>query len=610
MTSETQTGGEAPSATQAGGEAPSAGAEARAPSAPMRLRLLGFSTVQMLARDLTTALAARGWAPDIEQAGFGEVIRPLLQPSGADGGAGPGPDAVVVALDGESLLARDWRRSAEEGFSLIEERLSSLLAALESWADRGGAPVLVNTLASPLAPSAGLLDRVHAGGEAHAIAHVNARLADLARSHGQVVLVDTDRALAEIAPMARLDPKLWFYGRIAWSAPASQALAEGFAEAWEVLKAGPAKVLALDLDNTLWGGTVGEDGISALACGDDFPGNAFKAFQAECLRLRGQGFLLTILSKNEPEAIRAFAEHPGMLLREEDFVAWRIDWSPKPDNIRALAGELDLGLDSFVFLDDSPHEREAMRRLCPEVRVPELPEDPARRPLWLRTLAATWPVRLTAEDAGRSDMVRAEHAARRLKAEAVSYEDYLAGLEQRLALAPMTAATLPRIAQMHARTNQFNLTTRRLGEAELTAMMGQGERYAVLHGRLADKFGDHGIVICAVAEMDAAALSARIESLLMSCRVIGREVEEAFVGALLRHLAGRGIASIHAAYIPTAKNAIVRDFWARVGFSPAGRDGEATLWHWREGENALPGGLHVQVAWSGEAPGAEGGEAA
>ena len=206
-------------------------------------------------------------------------------------------------------------------------------------------------------------------------------------------------------------------------------------------------------------------------CDDEFPGNAFKAFQRECLRLKSQGILLALLSKNNPDAITAFSAHPGMLLKEDDFVATRINWEPKPGNIRSIAAELNLGLDSFVFIDDSPHEREAMRRMCPELTVPELPADPASRPLWLRALAVTWPTRLTEEDSRRSDMYLAEKRRAGVRETAVSFQDYLRGLDQTLIVRPANVEAIGRVAQMHLRTNQFNLTTERYDEAAIKAMV-------------------------------------------------------------------------------------------------------------------------------------------
>ncbi|MBN8910350.1 MAG: HAD-IIIC family phosphatase, partial [Rhodospirillales bacterium] len=351
------------------------------------------------------------------------------------------------------------RRSAADASDLLAERINHLAAALREFTAHSQAPLLISTIPVPAAPAAGFLDRSHASGLRRAVDRINRHILEAAEQSKQIIVVDADQALASLPIRDQSDAKLWYYGRIAYSADAVRLLARAFAEAWSSLKRGPAKVLAVDFDNTLWGGVYGDDGVEALACGDDFPGNAFRALQAECLRLRQQGMLLVALSKNNPDAITAFQTHAGMLLQPDDFAATAINWEPKPDNIRKIAAELNLGLDSFVFLDDSPHEREAMRRLCPEVSVPEMPVDPAERPLWLRRMTRTWPLRLTGEDETRAALYAARRDAENAKASAVNFEDYLKGLEQHLTVAHVSRATLPRVVQLHERTNQYNLTT-------------------------------------------------------------------------------------------------------------------------------------------------------
>ena len=349
----------------------------------VRLRVTGFSTTHGLASELPTAFAAAGFKATVAEADYSQILSELMQP-------GEGPDrerdALLVLLDINGLHAPDWRQESDQDHALFLQKIDLLCAGLEAYAGRGQGVVLVNTLPAASAPTAGLIDMQHPGGTAHAIDLINRRLVEIARGHPQVLLVDSNLALSAIEPRRWSDPKLWFYGRIPYSASASKALAGAFAGAYRAVKKGPAKVLALDMDNTLWGGVFGDDGVANLRCDDDFPGNAFKAFQKECLRLKGQGMLLALLSKNNPDAITAFKTHPGMVLKEDDFVAIRINWEPKPLNVRSMAEELNLGIDSFVFIDDSPHEREAMRRMCPELSVPEMPEDPAARPAWLRSL--------------------------------------------------------------------------------------------------------------------------------------------------------------------------------------------------------------------------------
>ena len=554
---------------------------------PARLRLMGFSTTHPLAEDLAPALAAQGFAATIEEAGFNEVMPELLRP--VEGKY----DACLLLMDMEGFHPHDGRMDSSKNLELLQDRLSQLSAALASYIKQTATPVFINTLPPPVAPAVGFLDRQHADGAAASVELVNNALAELAAEHNLITLIDSTAALSSLAPQDWQDPKMWFYGRIPFSAEASRLLATGFALALRAEKRGPAKVLAIDLDNTMWGGIFGEDGVEGLQCGDDFPGNAFKAMQNEFLRLKKQGMILAILSKNDPEAISVFADHPGMIMSEDDFVAHRINWQPKPQNIRELATEINVGLDSFIFLDDSPHEREAMRALAPEVLTPELPDDPAQRPLFLRSLSQTWPIRLTDEDAQRSAMYQARRKAKEAQGSAGSFEDYLAGLGQKLTIAPVSAATLPRIAQMHQKTNQFNLTTKRYDEADIKAMMEDPAGHRVFLGSVSDKFGDHGITICAtVAIKDK---EAEITSLLMSCRVIGREVEQAFLGSVLKYLTKSGVEKVRAGYIPTEKNVIVADFYAQQGFTKEQTINEQTVYLWQNGQSPLPTSSFVET---------------
>jgi FkbH-like protein len=553
-----------------------------------RLRLAGYSTTEALAEALHPAFVAAGWRPEISRAGFGEVIAELMGPQHPC-------DALVVLLDFDGLASLDWRNAPARVAELFSERADLLASAMAKFAEQSAATLLINTIPCAPAPMAGLLDRRHAMGLRRAIDFVNARILQVAEQSARVVVIDSDLALADIPLSDHIEPKLWFYGRVAYSLDATRALAHAFAQAWRLLRHGPLKVLALDLDNTLWGGTFGEDGVERLLCGHDFPGNAFLAMQQECLRLRNQGLLLVALSKNNAEAVTAFDQHPGMTMRSHDFAATAVNWVPKPQNIRKLAADLNLGLDSFMFLDDSPQERDAMRRLCPEVSVPEMPADPAERPLWLRRLSSTWPVRLTDEDQARQALYVAGREVGRWKAAAATHEDFLRGLEQRLTVARIGRNTVARVAQMHLRTNQFNLTTVRSTEADIAAMAADDWPGVGLHGRVSDRFGDHGIVVAAVAAIEGS--EASIRSFLMSCRVIGREIERAFLGELLRELARRGADRVYGAYLPTAKNAIVRDFYSACGFTRIEEDEGRSTWLLHLDRDELPGSQFVSIEW-------------
>lgn len=555
---------------------------------PIAVRIAAFSTSALIADAIASALRRKTFEPTVSMAEFGNVVADLISPPSR-------AEVMIVVLDERGMLGRDWRLSADDAKAQYQAWLDMLLKAMDQFAGKWPEScLLVNTVPHAASPLVGHLDTIHSDGLSYRIGELNRRLRELAASRNTVRLIESDVALAHLAPSKRSDPKLWFYGRIPYSAPADAALSEAFATAIDERSCPRPKVLALDLDDTLWRGIYGEAGVLGVDCGDDFPGNAFKAFQHECLRLKSQGILLTILSKNDPDALQVFDKHPGMLLRTSDFVATRINWSPKADNIRELAAELDLGLDTFVFIDDSPHEREAMRQLATPVRVLDLPADPALRVGSLRSYWQLWPLRLTAEDTSRSEMYSAGLNAQKARATASSIEDYLASLQQRLLVQPVTESGVSRIAQMHEKTNQFNLTTRRYSEGDLAAMLRDPHHHLLLQGSVSDRFGEHGVVICAIASISGR--GARISSFLMSCRVIGREVEFAFLGTLMEMLIRRGVTSITGEFIPTERNGPAASFLQAAGFVPAEEAGsQGQVYVWRSDDAVVPSSQVVKV---------------
>ncbi|HMN37644.1 MAG TPA: HAD-IIIC family phosphatase [Hyphomicrobium sp.] len=557
----------------------------------VRIRVGGASTTQALAAALRYTFAANGLRASISDGGYGSLMTELVQP-------GQPSDALVLLLDQSHFMPRDWRRDPEQLRADLEERLSSLASAVASFCARSGGGLIVTMLPPVFTPSAGYADHTFAAGAARVHARVNQVLGSLADENPRLSLLDTGQALAALPPKAHVDPKLWFYGRFAYSEAATRHIASAAARLWHSRLKGPAKVLALDFDNTLWGGVFGDDGIAKLQCGDDFPGSAYKAFQNECLRLKAQGMILVGLSKNNADALDVFGKHPGVLLRRDDFVAAAVDWNPKPDNVRKLASQLRLGLDAFVFLDDSPHERAAMRRMCPDVRVPEMPSDPAARPQWLRALHHTWPTRITGEDAKRSSYYASELKHRELRAASGTYEDYLTGLEQRLTIQPLTASILPRVAQLHQRTNQFNLTNERYGESDLARPAEPGQVRLVYAGTVEDRFGDHGLVIACAIDLDGG--NAILRSFVMSCRVIGRQVESEFLGALLRQMQGKNIRSVTGLFKPTAKNAVAAKLYADFGFTQIEAKDGFEAWRMELEGLSIPPSRVVQTHWSNE----------
>jgi len=366
--------------------------------------------------------------------------------------------------------------------------------------------------------------------------------------------------------LAARDARGWFESK----QPCAPALLPDFvrevAHLLGGLRRSPKKVLALDLDNTLWGGVVAEDGLEGIEIGDTSPrGEAFKAFQKAIAALRQRGVLLAVCSKNDhAKAAAVFEKHPEMVLRLEDFVSFKANWEPKSDNLRQMAAELNLGLDSFVFVDDNPAEIEIVRQFAPEVATILLSPDPSDYVAQLQDCRLFEPRSLTAEDVERTNQYRSEAKRQALAASITDMGAYLASLGMEGAISEFAPVDVPRLAQLINKSNQFNLTTRRRSEAELLAMLRDPNQIGFSF-RLKDRFGDHGLISVVIAEQAAATM--KIDTWLMSCRVLKRQVEDEVLNELARLAVARGCIRLEGVYLPTAKNEMVRDFYSRMGFT-------------------------------------------
>lgn len=377
------------------------------------------------------------------------------------------------------------------------------------------------------------------------------------------------------------DDRAWFESK----QPCSPGLLLDFAR--EVvhlltgLRQAPKKVLVLDLDNTLWGGVVADDGLEGIEIGDTSPrGEAFKAFQKYIVSIKQRGVLLAVCSKNDhSKAVEVFEKHPEMILRMEDFVSFKINWNPKSDNIREMAAELNLGLDSFVFVDDNPAEIEIVRQFAPEVTTLELGPDPSEYASQLQDCRLFEPRSITSEDVGRSVQYRSEAERQALFASITDMGSYLESLAMEAVISEFTPLDVPRLAQLINKSNQFNLTTRRRSEADVQAVISD-PAFIGLSFRLKDRFGDHGLISIAICEEMREVM--KIDTWLMSCRVLKRQVEEEVLNELVRLAKARGCTRLDGVYLPTAKNEMVRDFFGRMGFtlvrdSETARDFEMAL---------------------------------
>jgi FkbH-like protein len=407
----------------------------------------------------------------------------------------------------------------------------------------------------------------------------NARLRELTCAFANAVVVDVEMLAACMGLERWYDSRLWYLGRIRYSALAHASLASEYARFIAARWGNVRKAIVLDLDNTLWGGIIGEEGVSGIQLGNEGIGLAFVEFQRELLNLQRKGILLAICSKNNSEdAYEAIRKHPAMVLREEHFAAFQIDWNDKAENIREIARRLNIGVDSLVFIDDNPAERQRVREAVPEIAVPEWPDDPSDYKRALSRIASEYFLKfdLTEEDRRRGKMY-GDQAKRELLAEsAASLEDFYKSLGMKVKIAKVCSQHVPRVSQLTQKTNQFNLTTRRYTEAEIAAL-SENPGSSVYWLDMEDRFGPNGIVGVLILRM-LGAEEWHIDTFLMSCRVIGRTVEEAFLGQVLSEFRERGATRVTGEYIRTAKNGLVAQLYGKLGFTLAHSDAGRTTW--------------------------------
>jgi FkbH-like protein len=370
-------------------------------------------------------------------------------------------------------------------------------------------------------------------------------------------------------------PCQWNLAKLPFDSACSPLYAEHVARLLAASLGRSRKCLVLDLDNTLWGGVIGDDGLSGIRVAQgDAVGEAHLAVQRLALDLRARGIVLAVCSKNEDETARIpFREHPEMLLWEDHLAVFQANWQDKVTNIASIANALSLGQDALVFLDDNPAEPALVREFLPDVAVPELPDDPS---LYARTLAAAGyfeSVAFSPEDSARADMYRSN--ARRVELRQVgSIDDWLASLQMEITFAPFDAVCRSRIVQLINKSNQFNLTTRRYNELDVERFERDPGVFT-LQVRLADSLGDSGMISVVICRCDNAG-EWTIDTWLMSCRVLGRNVETAVLREVLEQARAAGMTTLVGLYRPTGRNAIVEDHYSKLGFQPSGVHEDAT----------------------------------
>lgn len=547
----------------------------------IRLAVLAGSTVEHLLPSIRVAGLRHRLRIETYAAGYQQYRQELLD------AMSPlhefRPDTILFSLTAKEFIgAVPIAASSEEADLALRGAVQELRSMWKQAQDGLGARVIQQSFLDVEDALFGGLDAIVPGARARLIARLNSTLADSAFSDG-VLWLDVTRVSARNGLDTWFDVGRWLQAKMEIGPRAVPLYADLVARLIAAARGKSKKCLVLDLDNTLWGGVVGDDGVEGIVLGNGSAlGEAYLALQRYAKMLMERGVILAVCSKNDPAiAEAAFAEHPEMVLKCSDFAAFVANWNDKVTNLKTIAEQLNIGLDSLVFVDDNPAERAHVRARLPMVAVPELPEDPA---FFVRRLADAGyfeSISFTKEDRVRAAQYVANRKRESLRSAADGMDDYLQQLNMSVDFGPVTPLNVARVLQLINKTNQFNTTTIRFTENEVLALAAVPES-TLLQFRLLDRFGDNGIVsvmIVMPAQDEANVLD--IVNWVMSCRVFGRQLEDEALNVLVEAARGRGARALRATFKPTAKNAVIKDLFAKLGFSYNGAaelDAAASQW--------------------------------
>jgi FkbH-like protein len=546
------------------------------PLVPFRLAVLSNSTTDMIVPSLVASAARHNIALEVIQPSYDQVAQEALAPDSKVNSSKP--DAVLLALDYRALSLKLSPGDPEASLATVQGALGYLQALRAGIKANSNAICIYQTFAPPLEQLFGSLDRALPGTLRNLIDTINRELAQYVLDSGDVLL--DVATLAETVGLAEWhNTALWNLGKFPFSDELIPLYGEHVARTIAAIRGKSRKVLVLDLDNTLWGGVIGDDGVMGIKVAQgDARGEAHLSVQRLALDLRKRGIVLAVSSKNTDEIARSpFEQHPEMLLKLEHFAVFQANWQDKATNIQAIADELSLGLDSIVFLDDNPMERGLVRRLLPQVAVPELPEDPA---WYARTLAAAGyfeSIALADEDLKRAGFYQGNARRANLQKQIGGLDAYLASLNMTISFRPFDGLGRARIVQLINKSNQYNLTTRRYTDLEV-AQLERDPATFTLQVRLGDTLGDNGMISVVICRQGKGQIW-QIDTWLMSCRVLGRKVEHMVLREILKHARAADIEKLSGVYLPTERNRLVVDHYQRLGFTKVAEE-ESGITRW------------------------------
>jgi FkbH-like protein len=547
---------------------------------PYRISILRNFTIEPLIPILKGETLRLGLAPDLYVAGFDAIAESVF--NGSSQLYTHNPHLFLITQWAETISPLLMKKFISLTKEQVEDEVSRIVDTMESWFRsirlNSIAPIVVNNFPLPSIVTLGILDYQSEDNQVHTVLKLNSDLLKMSKNYSDVYWVDTMSLFARLGYTTAVDERNWQVARAPISKDALLPLGLEYGKFIRALRGKSRKCLVLDCDNTLWGGVVGEDGLDGIKLGNSHPGSSFVAFQQECVNLYNRGVLLALCSKNnEADVLEVLTMHPDCVLKKHHFATWQINWDDKATNLVRIAKDLNIGLDSLVFVDDNPLECDWVRRQLPQVEVVNLTKQTYNYRQELMFSGLFDSLTFSSEDKKRSQMFVSDNDRKQLLKTASTFEDYLQGLELKAEIGRPVKIDVPRVSQLTQKTNQFNVTTRRYTEGDIERFLAS-EDSDVIYLKLADRFSELGLIGVAIIQYKNAVLE--IDSLMMSCRALGRGAEQTLMSFIYKQAIKRGIEKLVGNYLKSKKNDLVADFYSKNHFTLVEENHEGTKWEY------------------------------
>jgi len=566
--------------------------------ATLKVAFLSSSTSNAVKETLISQSSSLGVFPEIYMGEYGQYAQEIFDSQ--SGLYSFSPQLAILQIDLQSIAGdyffNPYEKTAVQRKQWFYETVDFILSLVEKLSTQIPVKIVLQNFEVPAYSPLGIIDNKDEFGFIESVEEINRTLRDRFKNSDQVYIYDFNGFCSKVGKDNVIDHKMYHMADIRLKPHLLPQLCFDYARYIQAAASRTKKCIVLDLDNTLWGGIVGEAGPDGIKLGPTPEGRPFFEFQKYLLALHERGIILAINSKNNfDDAIEVIRNHPHMVLKESHFAAMQINWDDKVSNLKSIAAEINIGLDSLVFFDDDKVNRDMVRNLLPEVEVVDLPEDFSLYSSTLKELGYFETLTFTAEDRDKGKMYQAEKQRRELAQSTSDISDYLRMLDINIAISEADKTSIARVSQLTQKTNQFNLTTRRYSEQSISNFL-QSDIHKVFFINVRDKFGDNGVTGVAIIETHPVEKNWVVDSFLLSCRILGRNIEDVLITFLKYSAKGEGMRSLQGEFIPTKKNKPAEQFYKRVGFTCSSENEENSLWIFDlENDFNYPDFIHIEI---------------